>query len=122
MISEPKYKLLILEVYKIIGAIFCPFILLLVLSLLIFPVKITLSILGLILIYIALVLTPCCQNIKKYGFRNALLLFQIKTKLQIQLLDSRIFVERKFLTSDETRFVKVPKIKIELNDDFKTGK
>ena len=59
---------------------------------------------------------------QKYGFRNALLLFQIKTKLQIQLLDSRIFVERKFLTSDETRFVKVPKIKIELNDDFKTGK
>ena len=122
MISEPKYKLLILEVYKIIGAIFALFILLLVLSLLIFPVKITLSILGLILIYIALVLSPFAQNIKKYGFRNALLLFQIKTKLQIQLLDSRIFVERKFLTSDETRFVKVPKIKIELNDDFKTGK
>lgn len=121
MISEPKYKLLILEVYKIIGAIFALFILLLVLSLLIFPVKITLSILGLILIYIALVLSPFAQNIKKYGFRNALLLFQIKTKLQIQLLDSRIFVERKFLTSDETRFVKVPKIKIELNDDFKTG-
>ena len=122
MISEPKYKLLILEVYKIIGAIFALFILLLVLSLLIFPVKITLSILGLILIYIALVLSPFAQNIKKYGFRNALLLFQIKTKLQIQLLDSRIFVERKFLTSDETRFVKVPKIKIELNDDLKTGK
>ena len=122
MISEPKYKLLILEVYKIIGAIFALFILLLVLSLLIFPVKITLSILGLILIYIILVLTPFAQNIKKYGFRNALLLFQIKTKLQIQLLDSRIFVERKFLTSDETRFVKVPKIKIELDDDFKTGK
>lgn len=122
MISEPKYKLLILEVYKIIGAIFALFILLLVLSLLIFPVKITLSILGLILIYIALVLSPFAQNIKKYGFRNALLLFQIKTKLQIQLLDSRIFVERKFLTSDETRFVKVPKIKIELDDDFKTGK
>ena len=122
MISEPKYKLLILEVYKIIGAIFALFILLLVLSLLIFPVKITLSILGLILIYIILVLTPFAQNIKKYGFRNALLLFQIKTKLQIQLLDSRIFVERKFLTSDETRFVKVPKIKIELNDDLKTGK
>lgn len=121
MISEPKYKLLILEVYKIIGAIFALFILLLVLSLLIFPVKITLSILGLILIYIALVLSPFAQNIKKNGFRNALLLFQIKTKLQIQLLDSRIFVERKFLTSDETRFVKVPKIKIELNDDFKTG-
>ena len=37
-------------------------------------------------------------------------------------MDSRIFVERKFLTSDETRFVKVPKIKIELNDDLKTGK
>ena len=122
MISEPKYKLLILEVYKIIGAIFALFILLLVLSLLIFPVKITLSILGLILIYIALVLSLFAQNIKKYGFRNALLLFQIKTKLQIQLLDSRIFVERKFLTSDETRFVKVPKIKIELNDDLKTGK
>ena len=122
MISEPKYKLLILEIYKIIGAIFALFILLLMLSIVLFPVKITLSILGLMLIYIILVLTPCCQNIKKYGFRNALLLFQIKTKLQIQLLDSRIFVERKFLTSDETRFVKVPKIKIELNDDFKTGK
>ena len=122
MISEPKYKLLILEVYKIIGAIFALFILLLVLSLLIFPVKITLSILGLILIYIILFLSSFAQNIKKCGFKNALLLFQIKTKLQIQLLDSRIFVERKFLTSDETRFVKVPKIKIELNDDFKTGK
>ena len=122
MISEPKYKLLILEIYKIIGAIFALFILLLMLSIVLFPVKITLSILGLILIYIALVLSPFAQNIKKYGFRNALLLFQIKTKLQIQLLDSRIFVERKFLTSDETRFVKVPKIKIELNDDLKTGK
>ena len=121
MISEPKYKLLILEVYKILGAIFALLILLLILSLFIFSVKITLSILGLMLIYIILVLSLFAQNIKKYGFRNALLLFQIKTKLQIQLLDSRIFVERKFLTSDETRFVKVPKIKIELNDDFKTG-
>ena len=122
MISEPKYKLLILEIYKIIGAIFALFILLLMLSLFIFPVKIFLSILGLMLIYIFLVLAPSIQNIKKYGFKNSLLLFQIKTKLQIQLLDSRIFVERKFLTSDETRFVKVPKIKIELDDDFKTGK
>ena len=73
-------------------------------------------------IYIILFLSSFAQNIKKCGFKNALLLFQIKTKLQIQLLDSRIFVERKFLTSDETRFVKVPKIKIELDDDFKTGK
>lgn len=122
MISEPKYKLLILEVYKIIGAIFALFIFLMILSLFIFPVKITLSILGLMLLNVILVLSSFSQNIKKYGFRNALLLFQIKTKLQIQLLDSRIFVERKFLTSDETRFVKVPKIKIELNDDLKTGK
>lgn len=119
---EPKYKMLILEAYKILGAIFALFMLLLILSLFIFPVKITLCILGLMLIYIALVLSPGVQNIKKYGFQNALLLFRIKTKLQIQLLDSRIFVERKFLTSDETRFVKVPKIKIELDDDFKTGK
>ena len=122
MISEPKYKLLILEVYKIIGAIFALFIFLLILSICLFPVKITLSILGLMLLNVILVLSSYSQNIKKYGFKNALLLFQIKTKLQIQLLDSRIFVERKFLTSDETRFVKVPKIKIELNDDLKTGK
>ena len=122
MISEPKYKLLILEVYKIIGAIFALFIFLLILSICLFPVKITLSILGLMLLNVILVLSSYSQNIKKYGFKNALLLFQIKTKLQIQLLDSRIFVERKFLTSDETRFVKVPKIKIELDDDFKTGK
>ena len=119
---EPKYKLLILEVYKIIGAIFALFIFLLILSICLFPVKITLSILGLMLLNVILVLSSYSQNIKKYGFKNALLLFQIKTKLQIQLLDSRIFVERKFLTSDETRFVKVPKIKIELDDDFKTGK
>ena len=33
MISEPKYKLLILEVYKILGAIFALLILLLILSL-----------------------------------------------------------------------------------------
>ena len=122
MISEPKYKLLILEVYKIIGAIFALFIFLMIVSLFIFPVKITLSILGLMLMIVIFILCMFAQNIKKYGFKNALLLFQIKTKLQIQLLDSRIFVERKFLTSDETRFVKVPKIKIELNDDLKTGK
>ena len=122
MISEPKYKLLILEVYKILGLSLPFLILLLILSLFIFSVKISLSILGLMFIYIILFLSSFAQNIKKCGFKNALLLFQIKTKLQIQLLDSRIFVERKFLTSDETRFVKVPKIKIELNDDFKTGK
>ena len=122
MISEPKYKLLILEVYKIIGAIFALFIFLMIVSLFIFPVKIILSILGLMLMIVIFILCMFAQNIKKYGFKNALLLFQIKTKLQIQLLDSRIFVERKFLTSEETRFVKVPKIKIELDDDFKTGK
>ena len=78
MISEPKYKLLILEVYKIIGAIFALFILLLVLSLLIFPVKITLSILGLILIYIALVLSPFAQNIKNMALEMPYYYFRLR--------------------------------------------
>ena len=78
MISEPKYKLLILEVYKILGAIFALLILLLILSLFIFSVKISLSILGLMFIYIILFLSSFAQNIKNVVLKMLCCYFKLR--------------------------------------------
>ena len=123
MIAEPRYKLLTTQYYKVLGGFFMGLLVLFLASLALHSAKLSVSLFCVLAAYMTSVTFRLLTftNIKRFGLKRSVLLFRIKNRLEIQLLDARIFVERRIFSNEDVRFVKVPRITIYMNDDFNSG-
>lgn len=103
------------------------------LALLIFLILITASlifrlfhlalVLGIVLLpYLSFLMTLIIKrgSFISLGFKNGLQVLKMQYKLQRQLLDNRSYVERRTINDNEL-IVRLPKIKIAIDKDFKKG-